>query len=140
MKKKLTPAEWEIMQALWDLKQPASVRDVLEHLYPEGQKAYTTVQTLMNNLVAKKLVDREKIGLVGFYRPVPSRDEATRNEMSRLVSGIFGGSISAVASTLMSLDDMGLEDLAEIKRLLRRRERELQDGGPEDDATKGEES
>ena len=127
MPKKLTPAEWDIMQALWDLEKPASVRDVLEHLYPQGQKAYTTVQTLMNNLVTKKLVSREKIGLVGFYSPVPSRDEATRSEISRLVSGIFGGSITAVAGTLMSLDDLNLEDLAEIKGILKRREQELQD-------------
>jgi BlaI family penicillinase repressor len=128
MKKKLTPAEWEIMQAIWDLGESASVRDVLEHLYPNGEKAYTTVQTLMNNLVSKKLLNREKIGLVGFYSPVPSRDEATRNEMSRLVSGVFGGSIPALASSLMSLEDLDLEDLAEIKRLLRQRERQLKDG------------
>ena len=129
MKKKLTPTEWEIMQAVWDLGESVSVRDVLEHLYPNGEKAYTTVQTLMNNLVAKQLLTRRKIGLVGFYSPAHSRDEATRNEMSRLVKGVFGGSISAMANSLMSLDDLDLDDLAEIKRLLRRRERELKGDG-----------
>ena len=125
MKKKLTPAEWEIMQALWELDRPASVREVLEALYPGGEKAYTTVQTIMNTLVKKKILQRDKIGLVGFYSPVPSRDEAVRSEMSSLVSGVFGGSIPAVASSLMSLDDLDLDDLAEIKRLLRHRERQL---------------
>jgi predicted transcriptional regulator len=124
-KTKLTPAEWEVMQAIWASDQAVTVREVLEHLYPEGEKAYTTVQTVMNTLVRKKLLVRRKIGLVGFYEPTGSREEATRQETSRLVSRIFGGSIPAVASSLMSLDDVDLEDLAEIKKVIRRREEEL---------------
>ena len=29
---KLTPAEWEIMQAVWTFKAAVTVREVLEHL------------------------------------------------------------------------------------------------------------
>lgn len=127
-KTKLTPAEWEIMQGVWTFKAAVTVREVLEHLYPGGEKAYTTVQTVMNTLVRKKLMSRDKIGLVGFYTPTKTRDEATRQETSRLVARIFGGSIPAVANSLMSLDDVGLDDLAEIKRLIQEREDELKRG------------
>jgi BlaI family penicillinase repressor len=127
-KPKLTPAEWEIMQAVWTFKAAVTVRDVLEHLYPGGEKAYTTVQTVMNTLVKKKLLSRDKIGLVGFYLPTRTRDEATRQETSRLVARIFGGSIPAVANSLMSLDDVDLDDLAEIKKLIQEREDELKRG------------
>ena len=128
-KPKLTPAEWDIMQAVWELGGPVSVRDVLEHLYPAGEKAYTTVQTVMNTLEKKKLLSRRKTGLVNFYTPTRSRDETTRSEMTTLVSRVFGGSVPALANTLMSLDDVDLADLAEIKRLIARRERELKEGG-----------
>ena len=127
-KPKLTPAEWEIMQAVWTFKEAVTVRDVLEHLYPGGEKAYTTVQTVMNTLVKKQLLSRDKIGLVGFYSPTRTRDEATRQETSRLVARIFGGSIPAVANSLMSLDDVDLDDLAEIKKLIQEREDELKRG------------
>jgi predicted transcriptional regulator len=127
-KPKLTPAEWEIMQAVWDHDGPVSVRDVLEQLYPDGEKAYTTVQTVMNTLEKKGLLRREKTGLVNFYTPVPSRDEATRSEMDSLVTRVFGGSIPALANTLMSMDDVDLDDLAAIRRLIARRERELKEG------------
>lgn len=127
-KPKLTPAEWEIMQAVWTFEEAVSVRDVLGHLYPGGEKAYTTVQTVMNHLVKKKLLNREKIGLVGFYAPTRTLEEATRQETSSLVSRIFGGSIPAVANSLMSLDGVGLDDLAEIKKLIRQRENELKGG------------
>ncbi len=127
-KPKLTPAEWEIMQAVWELDGPVSVRDVLEHLYPDGEKAYTTVQTVLNILEKKQLLRREKTGLVNFYTPVSSREDATRSEMDSLVSRVFGGSIPALANSLVSLDDVDLEDLAAIRRLIARRERELKEG------------
>ena len=125
---KLTPAEWDVMQAVWDLGGGVSVRDVLEHLYPAGEKAYTTVQTVMNVLEKKGLLQRRKTGLVNFYTPTRSRDEASRSETSTLVRRVFGGSVPALANTLVSLDDVDLEDLAEIKRLIARRERELKEG------------
>ncbi|MFH1755379.1 MAG: hypothetical protein ABIA59_06710 [Candidatus Latescibacterota bacterium] len=33
---KLTPVEWEIMEAVWQLGGGPAVRDVLEHAYPHG--------------------------------------------------------------------------------------------------------
>ena len=128
-KPRLTPAEWEIMQAVWELDQDVSVRAVLERLYPDGEKAYTTVQTVMNTLERKQMLTRRKTGLVNFYRPTRGRDEVSRSEMSSLVSRMFGGSVPALANSLVSLDDVGLDELAEIRRLLRRRERELKEGG-----------
>ncbi|MCP4574096.1 MAG: BlaI/MecI/CopY family transcriptional regulator [bacterium] len=127
-KPRLTPAEWEIMQAVWDLDGPVSVRDVLERLYPDGEKAYTTVQTVLNTLEKKGLLRREKTGLVNFYTPVSSREDATLSEMDSLVVRVFGGSIPALANTLMSMDDVDLDDLAAIRRLIARRERELKEG------------
>ena len=124
-KSQLTPAEWEVMQAAWDLESPVTVRDILETLHPDGGKAYTTIQTVMNVLEKKKLLTRRKIGLVNFYTPTLSRQDITRGEMSRLVEGVFSGSIAAVANTLMSLEDFDLNDLAEIRALLARREEEL---------------
>jgi len=130
---KITPAEWELMQAVWTLDPPASVRDVLDHLYPNGEKAYTTVQTLMNILEKKKLLTRRKIGMVNFYTPVRGREETTRNEMSTLVDRVFSGSIPALANSLLSLEDIGQDDLDEIRSLLAQRERQLKgddDGHP----------
>ena len=108
---RLTPAEWEIMTAVWRLDGPVSVRDVLESAYPNGEKAYTTVQTVMNTLEKKKLLDREKTGLVNFYTPTKSKEDASRSEMASLVTRVFGGSIPALANSLLSLDDLSLEEI-----------------------------
>ena len=122
---KLTPAEWEIMEAIWNLEKSTSVRDVLEYAYPNGEKAYTTVQAFMNILVDKKLLKREKIGLVNFYTPTRSRDTIVKSEMSSLLSRVFDGSKPALASSLLSLENLTLNEINEIKKILIDKEQEL---------------
>jgi predicted transcriptional regulator len=126
---RLTPAEWEIMEAVWDLGESPSVREVLERAFPNGEKAYTTVQTIMNTLEKKGFLERKKTGMVNFYSPVRSREEMERREMSSIVSRVFGGSKQALASSLLSLDGVELEDLEEIRKIITRREKELRGGG-----------
>lgn len=129
-RRKLTPAEWEIMEAVWELKGSPSVREVLEHAFPGGDKAYTTVQTVMNNLVKKGLLRRKKKGLVNFYTPTRSRDQMVRKEMKSIVSRIFDGSVPALANYLIKSGDLGVKEIEEIKQVLESRARELKRKGP----------
>ena len=125
-KPKLTMVEWEIMEAVWAVGQPATVRDVLERAFPGGEKAYTTVQTIMNTLEKKKLLRREKTGLVNFYTPAHSRDALVKAEMSSVVKQLFSGSIPALANSLLSLDDVGLDEIRKLKALIKEKEKELE--------------
>ena len=127
---KLTPVEWEIMEAIWKLGETPSVRNVLEHAFPNGEKAYTTVQTIMNTLKKKGLLERKKIGLVNFYTPTRSREQMVRWEMSALVSRIFHGSVPALANYLINFENLSLEEIETIKKLLKKRENELRKKKP----------
>jgi predicted transcriptional regulator len=129
-KRELTPVEWEIMEAVWDIGGPTTVRGVLECAYPEGEKAYTTVQTIMNTLERKKLLRRKKIGLVNFYSARRSRESVVRAAMSSLLSRGFKGSVVALASTLFSLDRLSADDIKGLKRLIREKERGLEEDEP----------
>ena len=126
---KLTPAEWEVMNAIWEMSGECSVRDVMDHSYPNGEKAYTTIQAFMNILEKKKLLQRRKIGLVNFYTPTKPRDEVVQGEISSILSRIFDGSVTALASSLMSLDNVNLDEIKRIKALLNKKEKELQGDG-----------
>jgi predicted transcriptional regulator len=125
-KVKLTPVEWEIMNAVWQLNKECSVRDVLEYLYPNGEKAYTTIQAFMNILERKGVLSRKKVGLVNFYFPTRSKDKVAKAEMSSLLTRVFEGSVTAFASSLMSLEDVSLEEIQDIKNVLIKKEKELQ--------------
>ncbi len=122
---KLTQVEWDIMEAVWDLGGRPSVRDVLEHLYPNGEKAYTTVQTIMNNLVKKELLSPQKIGLVNFYAPTKTRAHMVAQETSSLVSRIFHGSVPALANFLIDSDSLTLDEISKIKKAISQKEKDL---------------
>ncbi|MFO7840683.1 MAG: BlaI/MecI/CopY family transcriptional regulator [Fidelibacterota bacterium] len=124
---KLTPAEWEIMDAVWNLGGSPSVRDVLEHAYPRGEKAYTTIQTLMNLLEKKGLLSRKKVGLVNFYTPTRKREEMLQSETRHLISRVFRGSAPALANFLIAEEDLTLDDINKIKRLLTEKEAKLKE-------------
>lgn len=126
-RKKLTPAEWEIMDTVWHLGGSPSVRNVLEHAYPNGEKAYTTVQTLMNLLEKKGLLTRKKIGLVNFYSPLRQREEMIASETRHLISQVFSGSAPALANFLIVEEELSLEDIQNIKTLLNKKEAQLKE-------------
>ena len=127
-KVRLTAVEWEIMEAIWALGGSPSVREVLEHAFPKGEKAYTTVQTIMNNLVGKGYLDREKTGMVNFYTPVKTRGQVARKETANLLSRVFHGSVPALASHLLRSEDLTLEEIKEIRGVLEKRAGELRKG------------
>ncbi|MBD3385455.1 BlaI/MecI/CopY family transcriptional regulator [candidate division KSB1 bacterium] len=122
---KLTLVEWEIMQVIWSQDNAVSVRDVLQQAYPNGEKAYTTVQTMMNILVRKGILQSRKIGLVNFYSPLKSREEILEREMKHLAERAFSGSLPALANYLVDAQDLDLADIEKIKSLLEEKEAKL---------------
>ena len=121
--KRLSEAEWEIMLGIWDGPVPATVRDIHTRLYPNGEKAYTTVQTIMNILHEKGFLTREKIGLVNFYSPTLSREEAASQETGSLVSRLFHGSFGALANYLIDSDMLTQQDLQKLKAMIAEKEK-----------------
>ena len=123
-KKRLSPLEWEVMNTIWELRKNPSVREVLEKAYPSGEKAYTTVQTVMNNLEAKGFLEKDKIGLVNFYKPLRKRNELLKKETANFVDKTFGGSFQRLASYLIDSGTLSAEEIADLKRIIREREKE----------------
>ena len=116
---KLSPLEWEIMEIIW--RQPAkavSVREVITAAYPNGEKAYTTVQTVMNNLILKGYLVKEKIGLVNFYKPLKKRHDQLKKETSRFVDKVFGGSFLNLADYLIGSKSLSAEEIADLKKII----------------------
>ena len=122
---KLTPVEWEIMETIWEIGGTPSVREVWEHAFPNGEKAYTTVQTFMKTLEKKGFLTGKKIGLVNFYTPTRTRNEMVKAETSNLVSRVFDGSVPALANYLIDSQDLTLEEIRSIKKNLKQKENEL---------------
>ena len=126
--KKLAEAEWQIMNGIWHLKKPVTVREIHSHLYAKGEKAYTTVQTTMNILVDKGFLRKDKIGMVNFYFPVVSLADFAKRETRSLVSRIFDGSFGTLATYLVQSGELNQEELDRLKQLIDAKESEQNSG------------
>ena len=123
--KKLSPLEWEIMNIIWQQNKDVSVREVLSIAYPGGEKAYTTVQTVMNNLEGKGFLQKVKIGLVNFYNPQQKRDKIIKSETSGFVDRVYNGSFRALANHIVDSDSLTLDEIENLKQLIKQKEDEL---------------
>ena len=114
--------EWKILKSLWE-RNKATVRQVWQDVFPNGEKAYTTVQTYMERLVEKGILKKEKIGLVNFYTPIISEKRALDSATQGLVSRAFNGSFGMLATYLIGSQEIEEKDLEEIRKLLDEREK-----------------
>lgn len=68
--------ERAVMNVLWEGDDPLSVRDVQDRL-EDQDLAYTTVMTVLDRLLTKQMVHRERDGRAFRYSPALTRDAAT---------------------------------------------------------------
>lgn len=118
---RLSKLELRIMDALWQ-HGPASVREVQE-TFPENERpAYTTVQTTMYRLEAKRAIRRvRKISNAHIFEAVVSRTTAHRRLIDELLS-VFGGRSQPVMAHLIEAGKLTIDDLREAEKALKRRE------------------
>jgi predicted transcriptional regulator len=113
--KLLTEAELEIMNVLWELGE-GSVADVMAKL--PGDRAYTTVATLVKILEQKGFVSSRKDGKAHLFSPVTEKPEYEATSLRHLVKRVFGGDPSQLVRRLLSTDDVRPDDLERIKKLI----------------------
>ena len=119
----LTPLEWEVMNVIWRLGGKITVRQIVNNGYPKREKAYTTIQTVMNNVVKKKYLKRRKVGNRNYYTSTIKREDMMGGEINTLVNKVYGGSFLALANYLIDSNSLSQKEIAELKRLIKQKER-----------------
>jgi BlaI family penicillinase repressor len=121
-KPQLTQLELKIMGALW-AQGRASIREIQETFPEKDRPAYTTIQTMVYRLEAKKAVRRvKKVGNFHVFEPVVSRDAAHRKLIDDLLA-LFGGSTQPVMAHLIESGKLTLKDVKEAEKLVRELEK-----------------
>ena len=116
-KPRLTRLELQIMEALWT-HGASSIREVQESFPAAERPAYTTVQTMIYRLEAKKAVRRvKKISNAHIFEAAIARDVAERRMIDDLLQ-IFGGRTQPVMAHLIESGQLSLDDLREAERTL----------------------
>jgi len=115
---KLSKLELQIMQALWD-RGPSSVREIQETFPEKSRPAYTTVQTILYRLEAKKALHRpRKISNAHIFEATLSRESTQRRVVDDLLH-FFGGRSQPVMAHLIESGKLTDDDIKEAQKMLR---------------------
>lgn len=119
---RLAKLELQIMEALW-MRGHASIREIQESFPENDRPAYTTVQTTVYRLEAKKALRRvKKVGNFHIFEPAVSRSAAQRRLIDDLLA-LFGGRTQPVMAHLIESGKLTLADVKEAEKTLRKLQR-----------------
>ena len=99
----LTPQELQIMKVIWELGV-ASVKSVYSVISRNKNTAYTTILTIMGILESKGALTHTKSGRAFIYRPLLSREQATRNQISDVLDRFFDGNPQKLIESIQGND------------------------------------
>ncbi len=113
--------EAAILAVAWQ-HDTVTVREVYETLREQRQIAYTTVMTVMNNLVKKHLLEQDKRSVAYVYRPAIPGREVARTVLFSVVDHLLGGQYNVAASQVLKLDrELTAEEFDELRAWARQR-------------------
>lgn len=116
----LTEMELELMTILWGLGE-GTVREVLNHLPPERNLAYTTVATTIRILEDKKILTSRKQGKAHIFTPVLLKADYEANTLDYMVQKVFNNAPTALVAKLLDEQIFSQDELMEMKTLLEKK-------------------
>ena len=110
----------EVMAAVWKLGE-ATVEDVRAERPKRRRSAYTTVQTVLNRLVDRGLLLRERRGRAFVYRPrVDESEYLARTIGERLAGASPAARRAALVNLVDGLEPVELDEIARRANQIRR--------------------
>lgn len=95
--------EIDILNSFWNMNEldenrNISIQDIVDDLSAHGiERAYTTIKTVMDRLVAKSILVRYKVGKKFYYSATMSREEMALEAVNEISEQFFSGnSISMI--------------------------------------------
>jgi predicted transcriptional regulator len=105
----------QVMAALWRLSA-GTVEQVRTELPPRYQGAYNTIQTVLNRLAERGLLERAREGRGFVYTPRLSEAEYLSGSIRRTLSGASSGARQAALATVIG--GLRPEERSELREAL----------------------
>ena len=123
----LTPAEWNIMESLWE-KAPKVGSEIVGDLRETAGYSRSTTLTMLTRMTKKgylKCSEDEKG--IKTYTPLIDRREAVRQETDHFLTRVYHGSLSLLISTFTEKQKLSKEEIVDLYEILRKAEEEYHD-------------
>ena len=119
---RMTNAEWEVMMVSWR-RTPVAASEVVEQLHESKHWSLATVRTLLRRLVNKGALAHQVEGKRYLYTPLVSMEDCVHQESDSFWDRVLGRAPSAALLYLVTRADLSREDIQELRRILREKEK-----------------
>lgn len=113
----LSKAEYDILRILWK-EGRLTVREVHDQVYDIHKWAYTTTKTMMDRMIKKGLLEREKYHGIYLYKPLISRPAGLARMVRFFAERVLETDVGSVVSIFAKNNALSAEEIEELERLL----------------------
>lgn len=114
----LPDSELEVMRVLWESQQ-ATAREVWTALHKKGsQWSYATVNTLLQRLESKGLINSDKSQMTYLYSPKITRQQVVKKRVKQLVDKLYDGKGGLLVMHLLKSQRLSKDEVSEIRGML----------------------
>ena len=119
---RLGTLQLKILKTLW-AEGETTIAEIHALLGRRTRLAYVTIATVLRRMEIRGLVTHRTEGRTFVYRAKVAENAVTRNLASELLDRLYGGSLAALFSNLLSHREIDPTELEELERLIKERKR-----------------
>lgn len=117
----LTPAEWHLMECLWEAS-PRTGREAVEYLKKSVGWSRSTTLTMLRRMSEKGYIDCHAENGMLAYAPLIRREDAVLRETQGFLNRVYHGSVSMLLSSLTQKQELTQEEIDELHAILHQAE------------------
>lgn len=115
----LSPAEWQVMEQLWQ-QHPRTLMELVRILAPQTGWSKSTIVTMIGRLENKGALTYTEGGRARLYTPTITREQAAVQETETLLHRLYRGSVAMMVNTIADGRGLSNQDIDELYEILQR--------------------
>jgi len=122
-KRSLSKTEWTLMNICWE-KGKVSARIIFDESQKDKKRAYQTIKTLLDKLVDKKYLKKERFGPIWLYEPTITRARAVSNAIDSFADTVLNNTFTPLFSHFIKKEKMSEEEIEVLEKLIEKHKEE----------------
>ena len=113
----LSKVEWFLMNICW-AKGKVTGRDIYDETLKQKKRSYQAVKTMLDRLVTKGYLRREKFGPLWLYEPAIARAKILAKAIETFAGSVLDNTFSPLIAYFAKNENLSREEIKALKNLL----------------------
>ena len=119
-KNNLSNTEWSIMKICWE-KGKTTARTIYEESLKEKRREYSTISTMLERLVNKGYLRKEKFGPIWLYEPAKTKSNVIARAIDSFVDTVLDNTMLPLFNHLFQKERLSQKDFETLEELIKKK-------------------